>query len=884
MKAPILPIVVAALVAATTACKSPKPVTSTTGSPADQSTLTASATVQKPVRLIYHPSETRINDLIHTKLEVAFNWELSQLNGKATLDLRPYYYPTDSLTLDAKGFELKSVMLDNGALTDLQYTYDGENIFIELDRTYKRDEQYRVVIEYTAKPEEIDFGGSAAISADKGLYFIDPRDEDPHKRTQIWTQGETEANSCWFPTIDSPNEKMTQEVVITVRKDFKTLSNGILVFSTDNGDGTRTDFWKQSLPHTPYLVMMAVGEFVEVKEMWRDSIEVSYFVEPEWEQYAKDIFGETPEMMTFFSDLLEVDYPWEKYHQVVVRDYVSGAMENTTATIHGDFLYRNRRELLDEHNEAIIAHELFHHWFGDLVTCESWANLPLNESFATYSEYLWFEHKHGRDEADLHLKAELDSYLREAKDKQEDMIRYDYSNREDMFDSHSYAKGGRILHMLRKYLGDEAFFDGLGLYLTQNAYKPAEIHHLRLAMEEVCGEDLNWFFDQWFLSSGHPELEIKHGGYDAGKGVQRITILQQQDLAKTPLYRIPLEVDVYVGGKATRHRIWLDQIEQDFEIPCSAAPDLVNVDAEKVLLGKKREKKSIETWAYQFNNAPLFLDRLEALKKCSKSSQSGAVQVIMDAMNDPFWNIRQEAVYHLKYARKAKPEAVKRKLLELAAKDPDARVREAAIGTLYKYYKNASDVSYMYEEAMKDSSYAVNAAGLTALYKANSKRGLEVAAQHEDAKGTALLVAIAGIYASEGNAKKHDWYIQKINETADNVDSDLIYYYTQFLKTQEEDVVKGGIAWLEGRATTTIPYWMKLDGYYNLLDLQYFYKDQTAQLQVRIESLKREGKDMEAMEASQAQNRASNMIDYIYDRLMKLLDNEKDPNILQRFE
>src|SRR5690606_29186550 len=197
----------------------------------------------------------------------------------------------------------------------------------------------------------------------------------------------------------------------------------------------------------------------------------------------------------FFSEKLGVEYPWDKYHQIVVRDYVSGAMENTGAVIFGDFVYKNKRELLDANDQSIIAHELFHHWFGDLVTAESWSNLTLNESFANYSQYLWDEHRFGLDEADYQAEGEADGYYQTGQSQgYHDLVWFDYDNKEQMFDGHSYNKGGRILHMLRNYIGDDAFFKALNIYLTQNKFKAAEFHQLRLAFEEVTGEDLNWFF------------------------------------------------------------------------------------------------------------------------------------------------------------------------------------------------------------------------------------------------------------------------------------------------------------------------------------------------------------------------------------------------------
>src|SRR5690554_2194528 len=346
--------------------------------------------------------------------------------------------------------EIKSVKLDGKALN---YLYnDAQFLRIKLDRTYTKDQSYDVVIDYIAKPEEKEIEGSSAISSDKGLYFINPKGENKNQMPHIWTQGEPEASSVWFPTIDRPNQNTTQEIYMTVEDKYKTLSNGALISSTQNEDGTRTDYWKQDLPHAPYLFMMAVGEFAVVKDSYTlpddTEIPVHYFVEPEWEEHAQAIFGATPEMIDFYSDLLGVEYKWDKYHQIVVRDYVSGAMENTGAVVFGDFVYKTKRALIDSDNHSIIAHELFHHWFGNLVTCESWSNLPLNEAFANYAEYLWDEHYHGRDHADYVAEKEADGYFQSSKQTgYHDMIWFDYNDKEDMFDAHSYNKGGRVLQM-----------------------------------------------------------------------------------------------------------------------------------------------------------------------------------------------------------------------------------------------------------------------------------------------------------------------------------------------------------------------------------------------------------------------------------------------------
>ena len=351
----------------------------------------------------YNAAHTFEHDLLHTKIEISFDWGKKHANGKATLTLRPWFYSTNSLTLDAKNFDILAVTLVPSN-TPLKYKYNNEQLTIQLDKTYTRKEEFSVAIKYTAKPDDQDsFGGSAAITSDKGLYFINAAGSEAGKPKQIWTQGETESNSFWFPTIDKPNERCTQEMYITVADNYKTLSNGVMLSSTKNSDGTRTDYWKMDKPHAPYLFMMAIGEFAVVKDVWQGK-DVLYYVEPKYEQYARDIFPNTPELLTFFSQKLGYDYPWSKFAQIVVRDYVSGAMENTTSVIFGDYVQKTKRELLDDHftNDKVVAHEMFHHWFGDLVTTESWANLTLNEGFANYSEYLWLEHKYGKETADKH--------------------------------------------------------------------------------------------------------------------------------------------------------------------------------------------------------------------------------------------------------------------------------------------------------------------------------------------------------------------------------------------------------------------------------------------------------------------------------------------------
>ncbi|MEM1319269.1 MAG: M1 family aminopeptidase [Bacteroidota bacterium] len=708
---------------------------------------------------VYKPSYHLRNNLLHTRLEVSFDWPKQYVLGKAVLSLKPYFYPANQLELDAVGFDLHKVTFD-GSEEALKYDYDGKKLKIDLGRTVPADETYKIRIDYTAKPAEQPIGGSAAITSDQGLFFINPDNSLPDKPMQIWTQGETEFNSRWFPTIDKPNERCTQETYVTVEDRFKTLSNGTLISSTPNSDGTRTDYWKMDLPHAPYLFMLAIGEFAVVKDEYKGK-PVEYYVEPEYEAYARDIYPNTLPMLKFFSEKLGYEYPWSKYSQVVVRDYVSGAMENTTGVIFGEFMQGTDRELIDvETNELIVAHEMIHHWFGDLVTCESWANLTMNEGFANYGEYLWLEHQYGKEEADRHRFNELNGYLGSTRQAGiHPLIYFAYKDKGDMFDAHSYNKGGLVLHMLRNYVGDEAFWAGLSLYLKQNEYTAVEAHDLRLAFEEVTGEDLNWFFNQWYFNPGHPVLDIQHD-YDSTTNIASVRIEQLQNPEQNPpIFILPIAIDIYdQQGKVRREEVRIDKRLQTFEFKVDGRPALVNVDADKILLAEKNEEKEEEVLIFQYKNTPNYLDRQEALASLSESSSEAAQQTIALAINDPFWSLRRGAI------RNVDPNlpGVAAKLALLAQADPKSQVRATAIGALGA----TEDAQYAdaAKKALKDPAYPVISAALNALSALNPQEALAEAAKLENAENGNIITAVAEIYAQNPKPEYLPFYEKQWNK------------------------------------------------------------------------------------------------------------------------
>ena len=704
----------------------------------------------------YNPSAKRENDLLHTKLDLRFNWEKEQVTGKATLTLKPYFYPTGKVTLDAKGFEFQKVTFE-GSNEPLKYEYDGDQVAIELGKKFNRNEEYKLYIEYTATPAQS--GGSAAITSDKGLFFINPRGEDTGKPQQIWTQGETENNSRWFPTIDKPNERATDEIYVTVEDRFKTLSNGVLVSSKKNNDGTRTDYWKMDMPHAPYLVMLAIGEYAVVKDNWNGK-PVEYYVEPKFEKYARNIFPHTPEMLQFFSDKLGVAYPWQKFSQVVVRDYVSGAMENTTAVVFGEFMNGTDRDLVDNlQNEKIVAHEMFHHWFGDYVTCESWANLTLNEGFANYSEYLWLEHEYGKDEADFHRLQEQSGYLQSAAQGIHPLINFGYEDKEEMFDAHSYNKGGLVLHMLRNYVGDDAFFAALGKYLKDNAFTAVEAHELRLAFEDVTGEDLNWFFNQWFFNEGQPDLKVDYD-YDEETKQVTVTVEQTQDPKNMPpVFELPVAIDIYAGGKTTRQNVRIDQRLQTFTFDSPTDPDLIVFDGDGVLLAEVEDEKSMDEYVYQFEHAPNFIHRIKALGKIADSEAPEAQVVLKEAMDDKFWLFRLFAIDHAGM----EDAGMSAKIEQMAEKDPHSDVRLTALEKIGQT-ADKKYVPIVTRVAESDPAIKVVSAGLNALLEMDEAAALGIAGKLEKENSEGIVLALSGVYAKVGDPKRLAYFEEKFNE------------------------------------------------------------------------------------------------------------------------
>ena len=565
--------------------------------------------------------------LKHIKLDISVDWDNECVDGVADLFIYPYMSNTNNLTLDAKYMNVFEVSLVLGNdEKPLKFSYDSLQINIDLNRTYVEGEELWLRVKYKACPSRVK-------GEDKGLYFIKKRTTE--KAYQLWTQGETEGASAWLPCIDAPNQRCTQEMNIRLDSKYSCLSNGKYVYSSKNPDETITHYWKQDLPHAPYLFMMAIGEFYKQTEEWR-GVPISYYVDSSYSDYASGIFANTKEMLSFFSEKFDYFYPWQKYDQIVVDDFVSGAMENTTASVFYSGVQRTSKELIDYNNDGIVAHELAHHWFGNLVTCESWSQIAMNEAFATYCEYLWFEYKQGKQNADLVLFKNRENYLIESTYAQSPIVRNYYENSNDVFDAHSYDKGAFVLHMLRNYLGDNRFFKGIQEYLRRYAYQAVELDHLRLTLEDVCGEDLSWFFEQWFEKEGHLNLEYRV----INKG---FIVEQSHSSDQNYTYQFNLEIDVYRGDSIESILVPFKKGQRERAVYIKDPVDFIHLDPSCKLLTEIKTEYSKGSLLKVMSKNQRIGAQLFALRALKNEGGQEVINSMLNALKHPIGFVRYKA-------------------------------------------------------------------------------------------------------------------------------------------------------------------------------------------------------------------------------------------------
>ncbi|MFT3698226.1 MAG: M1 family aminopeptidase [Kofleriaceae bacterium] len=562
----------------------------------------------------------RVVDIQHIKLEIEVDPAEKTVAGTATLTATRLA-PADRVELDAVELEISAVTVNGKTAV---WKHDGRKLVIETAA-----DQLEIEIAYRGAPR-------------RGLYFTAPDPGYPKKPVQAWTQGQDEDSRYWFPCFDAPHEKATSEVIATVPADMFALSNGTLISDRTHGD-KRTVHWKLEVAHSAYLVTLAVGDFAMIETKWRD-VPVVYYVERGREAAAERTCARTPEMIELFSTWFGVDYPYPRYSQVFVADFIFGGMENTSATTLTDTVLVDERASIDYDIDSLVAHELAHQWFGDLVTCRDWGEGWLNEGFATYSEYIWREHHEGRDAADLELEEWGDSYMGEDSGRYRRTIATKlYDEPIDVFDSHLYEKGGRVLHMLRHYLGDDAFKKSLAHYLNKHRGGMVESRDLARAVEDATGKVVDWFFSQWVIDfAGYPELKVRVVVEGAAVTVE---VEQQQKVDRTtPVFRIPTKMRFRIGDRDVDVGFEIREAKQTFRWTLEGEPTQAIFDPGHVLLATHDIDKAEPLWRAELKDATLALDRSAAAAALAKRGGKKAEEALAEALaEDPFWATRGSA-------------------------------------------------------------------------------------------------------------------------------------------------------------------------------------------------------------------------------------------------
>lgn len=674
-------------------------------------------------------------DVQHYKLVVGFDWSKGSVAGQNTITLKPFKNGFAEIELDAGEMTIKSVQSERGE--PLKFRYEGnEKLFVTLDRAYSAGEQITVTVDYVATPK-------------KGLTFITPTEREPERPFQIWSQGETELNHYWFPCYDHPNDRATSELTATVEEKYQVISNGALVRVQPNpSNKTRTWHWKMDQPFPSYLVSIVVGEFSEVAVKYK-GIPITSYVRRDQVDNARLSFSKLPKMMEFFENKLDFAYPYSKYAQVVVRDF-SGGMENITATTLEEKIVYDRRALLDHSPDGLIAHELIHQWFGNMLTCRSWGDLWLNEGFAVLFANLWSEHENGTDEYLYALYQDYETYFRTwAQGNRRPLSTTRFDDPEALFDGITYHRAGSVLAMLRFVLGDEMFWKAVRHYLKKHAWQNVETQELVIAIEEATGQNLQWFFDEWVYRTGHPEFALSTS-FDETTRVLKLNVKQtQKPDDKRPwylapqFYTMPVDVAITTPSGEKVHRLLIDQAEKEFTISVDSKPLFVNFDRGNRLVKRVKFDRGHQEIARQLLRDSDVTGRIRAAVELRATrSESGIAALSEAAVADRFWGVRLEAVEAL--AELKSPEA--RPAFLKAVKDSDPRVRRAAARALSAY--KDPKIAEIFIELTTDASYVVVAEAAQGLAHTGDARAYEVLAalmKQDSWEDTIRAGALAGL-------------------------------------------------------------------------------------------------------------------------------------------
>jgi aminopeptidase N len=645
-----------------------------------------------------HPARERTYHVVHYKLNIDIDERAKSCDGSVTITLVPLRPQLDVVKFDAAEMEIRRVTLKSSSM---DFTVAGETLLIHLDKPYGIGDTLSFLISYSVTAPR------------KGLYFVQPDSGYPAKIWTVWSQGEPEENHFWFPCYDFPNDKATSEMVATVNDKWTVISNGKLVdVKKDPVQHRATFYWLENRPHSSYLISIVAGEYVKVGDAWR-STPVDNYVYTSEKNLAMQSFSKTPKMIEFFSTKIGYDYPWEKYAQTVVQDFIYGGEENTSATTLTDVTIHDARAHLDYSSDGLVAHELAHQWWGDLLTCRDWSHAWLNEGFASYFDILFQEFDQSVDVA---AKSILDSQtgllVTDAGDKRRPTVCARYNSPIDLFDNRIYGKGACVLHMLRFVLGDELFWKSMNHYAHKFAYRNVETNDLKIAVEEATGYNLNWFFDEWLYRAGYPDLVVR-SAWDRESRSVKVSVRQVQKIdSLTRVFTMPVDIEVWVNDLPETYRVMIAHDSEEFSFPAYREPQLVIFDKGNVLLKRVQFEKPTDQWMYQLRYAAAGIDRYLAADELHWIPDSPGVRSALSSalFQDRFWEVRREATFAL---GASKVPAVADTLIG-AYGDRDARVRAAVVAVLRNFHGEQVLTTLRHAFA-QDSSYAVAAGALFSL-------------------------------------------------------------------------------------------------------------------------------------------------------------------------
>lgn len=609
-------------------------------------------------------------DLIDTRLDLRLDPAVVRVEGSVTLTFTPVVPKLQRLHLDAERLTITVVKDATGH--DLTFTGGDNGLDVEFNPPLSPPETTWIRIEYRGEPA-------------MGLYFIPSVKEDPEKAPIIWSQGEEEDNRYWFPGYDYPDDKGTAQINITTPQPYVVVSNGALARQDDNPDGTRTFHWVEKIPISTYLIALAVGEFDSLVQKTIDGLPVTYYCRKGEGEKLQRSLGETPGMIEFFAEKIGVPFPFEKYAQAIVPDFVYGGMENASLTIENErVLYGpEAADFYRDGANGLVAHELAHQWFGDLLTCRDWAHAWLNEGFATYFGDLWEEHRWGHDRFLLSMTGTLQGALGATRRYRRSTVHHQYDSPSDLFDGYAYSRGGAVLHMIHGILGDSLWWAGIHRYVTDNATRTVETEDLKRAFETVSGRDFDGFFNQWIYHGGHPELKIETS-YGTDTKMLRIDVHQTQKVdAVTPVFDFPLDIEWVTAQGRERRRVQIYEADNTFYFMTETAPVYILFDPDEWLLSRFEYKPPVSALVAQARDPDRVIARLRAVTALGEREKSPQiVGVLTTALRrDIQPAIRRAAADAL--AQLGGDDA--RDSLLTAWDDPDARTRNSVIYALAKF-------------------------------------------------------------------------------------------------------------------------------------------------------------------------------------------------------